>query len=131
MDNGDELDPITFSLLKNALTVLEQEGMIEVVGIGDDGEEVYQITEKGLEHYMGTQMDFETWAKIGYDAGWCSPPVCFTHDGIPMTASEDEDMTEGNDPCVHIVRLYESADQKKGCEANNPPAIWRATNRDW
>jgi hypothetical protein len=76
-------------------------------------------------------MDFETWAKIGYDAGWCSPPVCFTHDGIPMTASEDEDMTEGNDPCVHIVRLYESADQKKGCEANNPPAIWRATNRDW
>jgi hypothetical protein len=131
MDNGDEFDPITFSLLRNALTVLEQEGMVEVVGIGDDGEEVYQITEKGMEYYMTTQMDFDTWVKVGYDAGWCSPPVCFTHDGVPMTASEDEQMTEGDEPCVHVVRLYESADQKKGCEANHPPAVWRATNQDW
>ena len=131
MDNGEEFDPITFSLFRNALNVLEQEGMVEVVGIGDDGEEVYQITEKGMEYYMSTQMDFDTWARIGYEAGWCSPPVCFTHDGVPMTASEDEDMTEGNDPCVHVVRLYESPDQKKGCEANHPPAVWRATNQDW
>jgi hypothetical protein len=76
-------------------------------------------------------MDFDVWMKIGYDAGWCSPPVCFTHDGVPMTASEDEDMTEGNDPCVHIMRFYESPDQKKGCEANHPPSVWRATNQDW
>lgn len=131
MEHEEEFDPITFSLLRNALTVLEEEGMIEVVGIGDDGEEVYQITEKGLQHYMSNQMDFDTWMKIGYDSGWCSPPVCQTHDGTPMTASEDEDMIEGNDVCVHIVRLYESADQKKGCEANHPPAVWRATNRDW
>jgi hypothetical protein len=131
MDNSEEFDPITFSLFRNALNVLEQEGMVEVVGIGDDGEEVYQITEKGMEYYMSTQMDFDVWMKIGYDAGWCSPPVCFTHDGVPMTASEDEEMTEGNDPCVHIMRFYESPDQKKGCEANHPPSVWRATNQDW
>jgi len=76
-------------------------------------------------------MDFDSWARIGYQAGWCSPPVCFIHDGVPMTASEDEQVTNGDDPCVHVVRLYESPDQKKGCEANHPPAVWRATNQDW
>lgn len=131
MENEEQFPPITFGGLQQALTLLEQEGLIEVVGIGDDGEEVYQITEKGFHYYMTTQMDFETWMKIGYDAGWCSPPVCQTHDGTPMTAAEDEDMIEGNDICIHVVRLYESADQKKGCEANHPPAVWRATNRDW
>lgn len=131
MDNSEEFDPITFSLFRNALNVLEQEGMVEVVGIGDDGEEVYQITEKGMEYYMSTQMDFDVWMKIGYDAGWCSPPVCYSHDGVPLTASEVEELDVGEDPCVHVVRLYESADQKKGCEANNPAAIWRATNRGW
>lgn len=131
MEYDDEFDPITFSLLKETFIALEGEGMLEVVGISEDGEDIYQITEKGLAYYMTQQMDFDSWARIGYEAGWCSPPVCFIHDGVPMTAAEDEDVTEGNDPCVHVVRLYESADQKKGCEANSPAAIWRATNRDW
>lgn len=131
MKYDDEFDPITFSLLKETFTVLEQEGMLEVVGISEDGEDIYQITEKGLAYYMSQQMDFDSWARIGYQAGWCSPPVCFIHDGVPMTASEDEQVTNGDDPCVHVVRLYESPDQKKGCEANHPPAVWRATNQDW
>lgn len=131
MEYDDEFDPITFSLLKETFTVLEQEGMLEVVGISEDGEDIYQITEKGLAYYMSQQMDFDSWARIGYQAGWCSPPVCFIHDGVPMTASEDEQVTNGDDPCVHVVRLYESPDQKKGCEANHPPAVWRATNQDW
>ncbi len=131
MEYDDEFDPITFSILKQTFTMLEEEGMLEVVGISEDGEDIYQITEKGLEYYMIQQMDFESWAKMGYEAGWCSPPVCFIHDGIPMTASEDEQVTDGDDPCVHVVRLYESVEQKKGCEANHPPAVWRATNQDW
>lgn len=131
MEYDDEFDPITFSLLKETFTVLEQEGMLEVVGISEDGEDIYQITEKGLAYYMSQQMDFDSWARIGYQAGWCSPPVCFIHDGVPMTASEDEQVDNGGDPCVHVVRLYESPDQKKGCEANHPPAVWRATNQDW
>ena len=131
MKYDDEFDPITFSLLKETFTALEQEGMLEVVGISEDGEDIYQITEKGLAYYMSQQMDFDSWARIGYQAGWCSPPVCFIHDGVPMTASEDEQVTNGDDPCVHVVRLYESPDQKKGCEANHPPAVWRATNQDW
>lgn len=131
MEYDDELDPITYSLLQQTFIALEEQGMLEVVGISEDGEDIYQITEKGLAYYMSQQMDFDSWARIGYEAGWCSPPVCFIHDGVPMTASEDEQVTNGDDPCVHVVRLYESPDQKKGCEANHPPAVWRATNQDW
>jgi hypothetical protein len=131
MEEEEEFDPITFSLLRSALTALEEQGMIEVVGISDDGEDIYQITEEGLAYYMTNQMDFDTWMKVGYDAGWCSPPVCYSHDGVPLTAGEVEELDAGEDPCIHVVRLYESVDQKKGCEANNPAALWRATNRGW
>lgn len=127
----EEFDPVTSSLLRSALTALEEQGMIEVVGISEDGEDIYQITEEGLAYYMTNQMDFDTWMKIGYDAGWASPPVCYSHDGVPLTAGEVEELDVGEDPCIHVVRLYESADQKKGCEANNPAAVWRASNRGW
>ena len=127
----DAFDPISHGLMKDALVLLEQEGLLEVVGISDEGEEMYQITEKGLAYYMSNQMDFDTWARVGYENGWCSPPMCYTHDGLPVTAGEDEDMNEGHDPCIHIVRLYESVEQKKSCEAMNPAAVWRATNQGW
>jgi hypothetical protein len=128
---SDDFDPVSFSLLKQAMAALEAEGMLEVVGIGDDGEEMYQITEKGFAYYMGNQMDFDTWAKVGYQNGWCSPPVCYSHDGVPMTATEIEELDTGEEPCLHVIRLYESMDQKKGCEAQNPAAVWRATNQGW
>ena len=127
----NDFDPVSFSLLKNALTALEQEGILEVVGIDDNGEEMYQITEKGFGYYMSNQMDFDTWARVGYEAGWCSPPVCYSHDGVPMTATEIEELDAGEEPCLHVIRLYESMDQKKGCEAQNPAAVWRATNQGW
>jgi hypothetical protein len=128
---SDAFDPVSFSLLKQAMAALEAEGMLEVVGIDDDGEEMYQITEKGLGYYMSNQMDFDTWVRVGYEAGWCSPPVCYSHDGVPMTATEIEELDAGEEPCLHVIRLYESMDQKKGCEAQNPAAVWRATNQGW
>ena len=36
-------------------------------------------------------MTFDEWIKLGYDEGFCSPPVCSTHDGVPTTATEDEE----------------------------------------
>ena len=127
----NDFDPVSFSLLRHALTALEQEGILEVVGIDDNGEEMYQITEKGIAYYMSNQMDFDTWARIGYESGWCSPPMCYTHDGLPLTAGEEEELNEGHDPCIYIIRLYESVEQKKSCEAMNPAAVWRATNQGW
>ena len=52
--------------------------------------------------------DFELWLKIGRDNKWISKPVCDTHDGLPMTEDEQNQWEEGNDPCVHALRLYSS-----------------------
>jgi hypothetical protein len=58
-------------------------------------------------------MTFDEWIKTGYDLGYCSPPVCSTHDGTPTTATEDEQWEEGDDPCLHVVRLYNTSKKRK------------------
>lgn len=39
--------------------------------------------------------------------GWCSPVVCSTHDGVPLTEEEDEEFIEGHDPCAFVIRIYD------------------------
>jgi hypothetical protein len=73
------------------------------------------------------KMTFDEWLQIGLDNAWVGPSVCSTHDGIPMTGEEEEEMYEG-DPCVHVLRLYEDAETKKAVEENHSPSVWRATN---
>lgn len=73
--------------------------------------------------------DFEEWLRFGWERGWVSAPVCQTHDGTPMSESEDEDMWDGGDMCIHIIRLYESELHKRQVEKNSAPAKWRASNR--
>ena len=70
--------------------------------------------------------DFDTWIRQGMAQGWCGPPVCFTHDGLPASEAEDND---NGDPCLHIIRLYQDAEAKTAIEANHSPSVWRATNR--
>jgi hypothetical protein len=74
-------------------------------------------------------VDFESWLQQGYEAGFCGPPVCASHDGIPTTGDEDADYEDGGDPCQHVIRLYEDADVKAAVEANHSPSRWRASNR--
>jgi hypothetical protein len=73
---------------------------------------------------MTSEIYFDEWLKIGMDKGWCGPAVCYTHDGLPTTLKEDEELYEG-DPCVHIIRLYEDIDDKKEVEENHSPSQWR------
>lgn len=75
-------------------------------------------------------MTFDEWMMQGYLNGWVSPPVCETHDGVPMSAAEHAEFEEG-DPCIHIVRLYTDATHKAEVEAEHAPSIWRATNQGW
>lgn len=70
-------------------------------------------------------MTFDDWMKIGVLAGWVSPPVCFTHDGLPVSVTEDAEFTDGSDPCIHIVRCYESLDVKEAVEAYSLQTKWR------
>lgn len=74
------------------------------------------------------QSPFERWLEDGMEAGWIGPPICHTHDGLPTSAAEDVEWETG-DPCLHILRLYDSPDDKTAVEANHPPSVWRAINR--
>ena len=69
-------------------------------------------------------MNYNEWITVGLDAGWCGPAVCYTHDGLPTSREEDDEFEE-NDPCIHIIRLYESADAKFKIEENHVPSVWR------
>lgn len=66
--------------------------------------------------------DFIEWVKFGMSNGWCGPPVCWSHDGAPISESEYEDF---DDPCVHVIRLYEDEAKKMEVEASHTPSIWR------
>lgn len=70
------------------------------------------------------KMDFDEWIKIGIESNWCGPAVCYTHDGLPASLSEEEEMYEG-DPCLHIVRLYQDKEHKESIEDNHSPSQWR------
>lgn len=69
-------------------------------------------------------MNFDEWISFGIEQGWCGPPVCYTHDGLPMT--EEESVTDDIDAyCMHIVRMYEDQDMKADIEENHSPSQWR------
>lgn len=51
-------------------------------------------------------MTQDEWIDLGVEQGWCSQPVCATHDGVPNTFDEDAEWDEGGDPCQHVVRLW-------------------------
>lgn len=74
-------------------------------------------------------MTVDEWLKLGYDQGWCGPPVCASHDGIPSSEAEDQSYEEGDDVCVHILRLYPDTETKAAIEADHSPSVWRATNQ--
>lgn len=46
------------------------------------------------------------WLELGQRMGWCSAPVCATHDGLPSTREDVLRWDEGGDPCEHAVRLW-------------------------
>jgi len=51
-------------------------------------------------------MGFDEWVLHGVNAGYCSLPVCGTHDGSPLSPEEQAMFEDGWDPCVPIVRLW-------------------------
>lgn len=69
-------------------------------------------------------MTFDEWIAYGITQGWCGPPVCYTHDGLPTSEAEQEDLWE-NELCVSVMRIYENAEQKQAVEADHSPSQWR------
>ena len=77
-----------------------------------------------------TELTLEEWLEIGLKAGFTSPPICMMHDGLPTTITEDAEMLDGSDPCVFLMRLYESPEHKEAIEANNSATQWRNPYRE-
>jgi hypothetical protein len=77
---------------------------------------------------MKKDIEFDEWLQQGISNGFCGPAICYPHDGLPMSEQEDEAYDAGDDPCIHIIRLYEDLEIKKAIEENHSPSIWRATN---
>lgn len=50
-------------------------------------------------------VSFEEWLAFGIQSGYCTQQFCYTHDGIPLSDKESELWFEGEDPCLHLVRL--------------------------
>lgn len=78
-----------------------------------------------------TQDDFQKnladWLDRGFAAGFCGPAVCATHDGVPMTAAEEEALWEHDDDiCVPVIRVYSCPAEGKAVHANHAPTQWRA-----
>lgn len=78
---------------------------------------------------MSDPSDFETWLAQGWTAGYVGPPICATHDGVPTSEAEDEQVEDGDDPCVHVLRLYADPQEKRAVESSHSPSVWRASNR--
>jgi hypothetical protein len=48
----------------------------------------------------------DLWLELGHMRGWCSSPVCDTHEGLPYTPDESDRLEVGDPACVYAVRLY-------------------------
>lgn len=73
-------------------------------------------------------MTFTEWLELGYKNSWCGPVICSTHDGTPLSESEDAEFTEGFDPCISMIRIYESPVHRVEVEKAHSPSVWRASN---
>lgn len=47
------------------------------------------------------------WLHTGLVNGYVTPPMCYTHEGLPTLPEEDAELDAGYDPCLTILRLCE------------------------
>lgn len=70
-------------------------------------------------------LSYEQWRAHGLKMGWVGPAVCITHDGYPTTELEDIAFDEGDDPCIHMQRMYVDHAEARAVEENHSPSQWR------
>lgn len=49
--------------------------------------------------------NFDDWLSYGLKQGWISEVVCSTHEGLPMTDEEVEEL-EDWDACIPAIRIF-------------------------
>lgn len=59
------------------------------------------------------------WIADGLRQGFCTPPGCYWHDGVPLTA-DDELVLNGDDEiCVYVMRVCFRENEQTEVEAND------------
>lgn len=87
-----------------------------------------KVTHSSIEaaaRYSVRPPDFDAWLAQGIAQGWCGPAVCQTHDGTPISLAEENEFDDGDDLCLHIIRLYSDRDTQQAVESNHSPSVWR------
>jgi len=51
-------------------------------------------------------LEFDAWVAYGVDKGFCTFPLCETHDGVPVTSAEMDEFDEFGEMCVPVLRLW-------------------------
>lgn len=54
-------------------------------------------------------MNMGEWLDYGIEKGFCSDTSCNTHDGVEGTDEENAAWEAGEDPCQHVVRLWDQS----------------------
>lgn len=57
-------------------------------------------------------MTFEEWVLYGVNRGYCTDVSCYTHDGFILTEEENAEFDEGGDPCVPVLRVWNTTEQQ-------------------
>jgi len=58
--------------------------------------------------------DLANWLDYGKKQGWIVPNVvCQTHDTVSMTEEEEQEWEDGHDPCIHVIRIFESEEDQQ------------------
>lgn len=77
-----------------------------------------------IEHKHDEE-DFDLWLSYGMEQGYCGPPICPDHDGIPLSVIEEEIVEEHGEICVPVIRIYQDKPTAKAIAANHAPTVWR------
>lgn len=72
-------------------------------------------------------MNIDQWLQYGYKNGWCTAPLCITHDGLPTSETEDHQL-EQDDICIAIIRLCDDHQHQTQITDNHTASQWRAHN---
>lgn len=70
------------------------------------------------------KLSYEQWRAYGQRQGWVGPGICYTHDGLPLSADEEDEFETG-DPCIYIMRIYNDIEHKLAVEVEHSPSQWR------
>lgn len=70
-------------------------------------------------------MNFREWATYGMEHGWVSPPICYFHDGLEFDNEQTEEIDAGGDPCVWLIHIYDSDEQRAEIEEKHAAYKWR------